>query len=118
MLSVPKKENMPKSQFKAKHKGEKSKSQYKQCVPPCVRYLCTGDKSAFTEAERQQRSWGSQRDLKERSETSSSLTPSSPVRSDDRSPILEVRQADTSFRAAATAFLLSSSEEVDIGNAW
>ncbi len=33
---------MPKSQFKAKHKGE-SKSQYKQCVPPCKRYLCAGD---------------------------------------------------------------------------
>ncbi len=43
MLSVPKKENMPKSQFKAKHKGEKSESQYKQCVPPCVHYLCAGD---------------------------------------------------------------------------
>ncbi len=34
---------MPKSQFNAKHKGEKSESQYKQCVPLCVRYLCAGD---------------------------------------------------------------------------
>ncbi len=33
---------MPKSQFKAKHKGE-MKSQYKQCVPPCKCYLCAGD---------------------------------------------------------------------------
>ncbi len=39
----PKKDNMPKSQFKAKHMGEKSESQYKQCVPPCVRSLCAGD---------------------------------------------------------------------------
>ncbi len=64
-----------------------------------------------------QRSWGSQRDLMEGSETSESLSPSSPVRSDDRSPRLEARQADTSPRAAAAAFLLSSSEEVDKGNA-
>ncbi len=33
---------MPKSQFKAKQKGE-SKSQYKQCVPSCKSYLCAGD---------------------------------------------------------------------------
>ncbi len=43
VLSVPKKKSMPKSQFKAKHKGKKSKSHYKKCVSPCVRYLCTGD---------------------------------------------------------------------------
>ncbi len=161
---------MPKSQFKAKHKGE-SKSQYKQCVPPCKRYLCAGDthslcvvclgarhaeaalegadcphceslplrmlrsrKAIFSEegsfisvphgagpasaeAERRQRLWGSQRDLMEGSETSESLSPSSPVRSHDRSPSLEACQVDTSPRAAAAAFLLSSSEEVDTGNA-
>ncbi len=49
------------------------------------------------------------------SETSESLSPSSPVRSDDRAPILEARQ-HTSPQAAAAAFLLSSSVEVDIGN--
>ncbi len=43
VLSVPKKISMPKSQFKAKHKGEKRESHHKQCVPPCVRYLCAGD---------------------------------------------------------------------------
>ncbi len=144
---------MPKSQFKAKHKDE-SKSQYKQCVPPCKRYLCAGDthslcvvclgarhaeaalegadcphceslplrmlrsrKALFSEegsfisfphgagpasaeAERQRHSWGSQRDLMEGSETSESLSPSSPVRSHDRSPSLEAHQADTSPRAA------------------
>ncbi len=42
MLSVPKKKNLPKSQFKAKQKGEKSESHYNQCVPLCVRYLCAG----------------------------------------------------------------------------
>ncbi len=139
---------MPKSQYKAKHEGE-SKSQYKQCVPPCKRYLCAGDTlglcvvclearhaevalegadcphceslplrifhsrkalfssegsfvsvprgagSASAEAERQRRSWGSQRDLVEGSETSES----SPVTSHDRSPRSEARHADTSPRA-------------------
>ncbi len=169
MLSVCHHAKKKKSQYKAKHEGE-SKSQYKQCVPPCKRYLCAGDthglcvvclearhaesalggadcphceslplhmlrsrKALFSsegsfisvprgagptsaEAERRRRSWGSQRDLMEGSETSESLSPSSPVRSHDRSQRSEARQADTSPRAAAAAFLLSSSEEVDTGN--
>ncbi len=53
----------------------------------------------------------------EGSDTSESLSPSLPVRSNDRSQRLEACQADTSPRAAAAAFLLSSSEEIDIGNA-
>ncbi len=53
----------------------------------------------------------------EASETNDSLSPSSPVRSDDRSLRLEARQVDTSPWSAAVAFLLSSSEEVDMGNA-
>ncbi len=123
--------------FETKHESE---AQYKQCVPPCKRFLCAGDihslcvlclgarhaeaalegadcplceslplrvlrsrKALFSgegsfigvprgagpasaEAERRQRSWGSQRDLVEGSETSESLSPSSPVRSHDRSP--------------------------------
>ncbi len=143
---------------------------YKQCVPPCKRFLCAGDthslcvlclgarhaeaalegadcslceslplrvlhfrKALFSgegsficvphgagpasaEAERRWRSWGSQRDLAEGSEMSESLTPSSPVRSHDRSPRSEARPAVTSPRAAASALLVSSSEEVDTGN--
>ncbi len=164
-----KKKKMPKSQYKAKHEGE-SKSHYRQCVPPCKRYLCAGDtpslcvvclgarhaeaalegadcphceslplrmlrsrKALFSsegsfisvprcagpasaEAERRQRSWGSQRDLMEGLETSESLSPSSPVRSHDRSPRLEAHQADTSPQAAAAAFLRSSSEEIGTEN--
>ncbi len=52
----------------------------------------------------------------EGSETSESLSPSSPVRSHDRSPRSEARPAVTSPRAAASALLMSSSEEVDTGN--
>ncbi len=44
VLSVCK--NMPKSQFKVKHEGE-SKSQFKQCVPPCECYMCAGDTYRF-----------------------------------------------------------------------
>ncbi len=71
---------------------------------------------ASAEAERRRRSWGPQRDLVEGSETSESLSPSSPVRSHDRSPRSEARPAVTSPRAAASALLVSSSEEVDTGN--
>ncbi len=71
---------------------------------------------ASAEAERRRRSWASQRDLVEGSETSESLSPSSPVRSHDRSPRSEARPAVTSPRAAASALLVSSSEEVDTGN--
>ncbi len=71
---------------------------------------------ASAEAEWRWRSWGSQWDLMEGSETSESLSPTSPIRSHDRSPRSEARHADTSPRAAASAFLLSSSEEVDTGN--
>ncbi len=153
--------------FKTKHESE---AQYKQCVPPCKRYLCAGDthslcvlclgvrhaeaalggadcplceslplrvlrsrKALFSgegsfivvphgagpasaEAERRRRSWGSQRDLVEGSETSESLSPSSPVRSHDCSSRSEARPAVTSPRAAASVLLVSSSEEVDTGN--
>ncbi len=60
---------------------------------------------------------GSQLDLMEESETSESLSPSSFIRSGDRSLRSEARLADTSPRAAGSAFLLSSSEEVDVGSA-
>ncbi len=146
---------------------QESEAQYKQCVPPCKRFLCAGDthslcvlclgarhaeaalegadcplceslplhvlrsrKALFsgegsfigvprgtgpasTEAERRRCSWGSQRDLVEGSEMSESLSPSSPVRSHDRSPRTEARPAVASPRAAASALLVSSSEEVD-----
>ncbi len=72
---------------------------------------------ATADAERRRRSWGSQRDLMEGSETSESLSPSSLIRSGDRSPRSEARHADTSPRAAGSAFLLSSSEEVDVESA-
>ncbi len=152
-------------------KQGKSEAQYKQCVPPCKRFLCAGDthslcvlclgarhaeaalegadcplceslplrvlrsrKALFSgegsfigvprgagpasaEAERRRRSWGSQRDLVEGSETSESLSPSSPARSHDRSPRSEARPAVTSPRAAASALLVSSPEEVDTGSA-
>ncbi len=44
------------------------------------------------------------------------LSPSPPIRSDDRSLRLEARQANTSPRAAAAAFLLSYSVEGDAGD--
>ncbi len=60
---------------------------------------------------------GLQLDLMEESETSESLSPSLFIRSGDRSPRSEARLADTSPRAAGSAFLFSSSEEIDVGSA-
>ncbi len=54
-----------------------------------------GASPASAEAEWRQHSWGWQRDLMEGSETSEYLSPSSPIRSDDRSPRLEACQVDT-----------------------
>jgi hypothetical protein len=76
-----------------------------------------GTGPASAEAERRRRSWGSQQDLAEGSETSESLSPSSPAGSRDRSPSPEARMAVSSPRAAAEALLLSSSEEVVMGSA-
>ncbi len=69
---------------------------------------------ATNEVERRLRSWGSQLDLMEGLETSVSLSPSSPIRSYSCSPRLEARAADTSPRAAGSALLISSSEEIDV----
>ncbi len=69
---------------------------------------------ATNEVERRLRSWGSQLDLMEGLEMSVSLSLSSPIRSYSCSPRLEARAADTSPRAAGSAFLISSSEEIDV----
>ncbi len=69
---------------------------------------------ATAEAERHLRSWGLQLDLMEGLETSVSLSPSSPIRSYSCSPRLEARTVDSSPRAAGSALLISSSEEIDV----